>query len=84
MARIVELDHAVAFGIDDWIGKYSCAARLGVGCRQPSHQVMTMKQVVAQHQRRRAVAYKVSADMKRLRESIGTGLLGIAERQAPG
>ena len=79
----VELHHAVAFGVGHVIGEHASAAFLLHRAAQSLFYLMAVENIVTQNQADTAVADKVFANNKRLREPFGLGLLCIAQRNTP-
>ena len=82
-SRRVELDHAVALGVEHVVGEHRRARAVRVGGAQLRLQIVAPEQVVAQHQAARARADEIAADAKRLRQSVGRRLHRVLQVQAP-
>ena len=80
----IKLHHPIALGVADGIGKNGAAIHTGSGGLELGNQLVTMEEVVAQHQGRRRAGKKVGADQEGLCEAIGAGLHGIGDRHPPG
>ena len=78
----IELHHAVALRITHWIGEHGGSG--AIAGLQLGHQVVAVKEVVAQHQGRGPFLQEIRPDQEGLGQSIGTGLDRVLDRQAPG
>lgn len=80
----VELHDAEALGVVHVVAEDRGAARLGVldGARQVARQAVAVEDVVAEHQGARLAGDEVLADGERLREAVGTRLLGVGQVHA--
>ena len=67
---LVEFDNTIALGIRDRIGENSSTFRFVVGLAEQAGEIMTVENIVAEHQRRRRFAEEVLADQERLRQPI--------------
>src|SRR5581483_9435957 len=74
---LVELNHAVALGVTDTIGKNSRALLLLCGGSQLLRESMAVENVIAQHQRDTIAAHEPLANNKSLRQALRPGLLGV-------
>ncbi len=79
----VEFDHAIALGVVHMIGKHAGALGARIGIAQLLGQVMAVEDVVAQHQRARAVVDEVLADDEGLGQAVRTGLDRVLDVHAP-
>src|ERR1700693_4542352 len=70
----IEFHNSVPFGIVHGIGKYSRALSLAGSFAQVLSQVVTVKNIVAQHKSTSGVAYKTLAHQKSLRDPFRLGL----------
>src|SRR5436190_16041587 len=83
LAAGVELDDAIGLRIAYLISKDGGALARPRGPLQQTRQTAAIKDVVAEHQRRRPVADEVAADDKGLRQPARAGLFGIGDRDPP-
>ena len=74
----VQLHHTIALGVCDVVSKYACAAFLIDRAAQSLFDLMAVENVVAKNQADSAIANKLLADEKRLREPLGLWLLRVA------
>src|SRR5581483_4982256 len=79
----VELDHAIAAGIIDWIGEHGGAALAVQSLAHDRHEVVAKEDVVAEDQRNAVAADELSADEECLRYAGGPLLHGVREAHAP-
>ena len=84
IALFVKLGHAISFGVIDVIAKDAGFSFLRGFHALPeqAREARSVKDVVTQHQANTVVPYKFLANDKRLRQSIGRGLLGILKRDS--
>src|ERR1700733_14079367 len=78
-ASWIELDDAVALGVVDRIGENSRPPALPRRRAQFLDQVVTVKNIIAEHERTTAGADKFLADQKRLGNSLGLLLESVLE-----
>ena len=81
--RGVELDHAIAFGVVHGVGEHRGAVSGGIGAFELHGQVMTIEDVVTQHQGRGGRTDEIAADDEGLGQAIGRGLHGVLQIQPP-
>ena len=78
----VELHHAVGGGVGHAVGEHVATGDVGVG-PQRGAQAGAVEDVVAQDQGDAVLADEVGADEERLRQAVGAGLHGVADRHPP-
>ena len=71
---LVERNYAVAFGVVHRVGKNCGSTLQGRSSAQHPRQVLSVEDVVAQHQRTRPVANEVLADQESLRKAARSWL----------
>ena len=79
----IKRHHAIALGVGHMVGKHSCALLGLVGTVQLFDQVVTIKNIVAQHQSAGLVVDKIFADGEGLRQAVRAGLHRILNVHAP-
>ncbi len=78
-----ELDHAVALRVLYLVGEHRRAGRFFCRLLQVAREVVTVKNIVAQHQRAGFLPYEVLCDEKGLRDAARVRLHGVLEIEAP-
>ena len=79
----IELHHSIALRVLDMVGEDRRPLRLGIGRAQEGDEVVTVEQVVAQHQGTGRAADEALTDQERLRQPVRAGLHGVLDLHAP-
>ena len=79
----VKVDHAIALGVVNVVGKHAGTAGALVGAGQQFDEVVAVENVVAQHQGARVVAHKLFANDEGLRQPVRAGLHRVLNVHAP-
>ncbi len=74
----VEFNHPVAFGVCYAIGEHNAALRFAA-LLEGFLQAVSVKDIVAENERRVVIPHKVFAEYKGLSQAVGHGLLAIAK-----
>ena len=80
-AAIVELDHAVPFGVSDQVAKDGRTHRALRRVAQAVGKVRAIEDVVAERQRDAIGSDEIASDDERLCKAFGAGLRGVVDRQ---